>query len=461
MTRHSLLGPRAREDAISRLADYDFAIRLGATVPKLRQPLHVVYGGAHLFKTDTVEKVGALARTSFEKYAGDATSFAEALGLELPPEAATEVFTRTKAKLEGACAVEDYRIDFEDGYGLRSDEEEHEHADRAAIALAEAVKRWGSDAPGARRTPVRIGIRIKSFAPETRLRALLTLERFLGGFTHANDGALPAGFVVTLPKVRRAVEVEVLSSVLASIEGALGLEPRAIGVELMIEQPDALFDDDGRIALPALLQASDGRCAGLHLGSYDFTASLGIAAHEQRLTHPSCDFAKHVLQVAVAGTGVGLSDGATTLLPIEPHRGAEIGDAERAANRAAVHAAWRAHADNVTHGLRQGFYQGWDLHPAQLPARFGAVFAFFAKAAPEMEERLKGFLERAAQATRRGQAFDDAATGQGLLNFFERAVASGALSCDVLTRLGLSEATLAARDFAAIVRERIDGPPSK
>ena len=132
------------------------------------------------------------------------------------------------------------------------------------------------------------GTEVRDLLP-TRLRALLTLERFLGGLTHALGGTLPAGFVVTLPKVRRAVEVEVLSSVLASIEGALGLEPRAIGVELMIEQPDALFDDDGRIALPALLQASDGRCAGLHMGSYDFTASLGIAAPEQRLAHPSCD----------------------------------------------------------------------------------------------------------------------------------------------------------------------------
>lgn len=421
-----------------------------ASLERARQPLHVVYGGGHLFGKDTLTKLGALAQRSFATYAPDASSFGEALGLAAA--IAPEVHARVARKL-AAAPIEDYRIDFEDGYGVRSDGDEDAHVDAAARALAEGHL--------AGVLPMQIGFRIKSLAPETRERAVRTLERFLietvGAARKLGAPPLPPRFVVTLPKVRSAVEVEVLATLLEALEAALSLRPSErppsglmpIGVELMIEQPEAILADDGCCPLIDFVRAAGGRCTAVHFGTYDYTASLGIAAHEQKLAHPAADFAKHMMQVALAGSGVALSDGATTTLPIEPHRGPDVSSNPElaSANRRAIHGAWRLHADNVRHGLAQGFYQGWDLHPSQIPARYGAVFAFYREAAPAMEARLRGFLDRAAQATRLGQAFDDAATGQGLLNFFDRAITSGALDEAVLHPMGLSLGAIEGRSF--------------
>ena len=79
-----------------------------------------------------------------------------------------------------------------------------------------------------------------------------------------------------------------------------------------------------------------------------------------------------------------------------------------------------------THWLG-GFYQGWDLHPAQLPTRYAAVYAFL-ESLDAASERLRNFVEKAAKATLVGDVFDDAATGQGLLNYFLRATNCGALT---------------------------------
>ena len=62
----------------------------------------------------------------------------------------------------------------------------------------------------------------------------------------------------------------------------------------------------------------------------------------------------------------------------------------------------------------------WDLHPAQLPSRYAAVYAFYLSALDAATRRLRAFIDKAAQATLVGDVFDDAATGQGLLNFFVR-----------------------------------------
>lgn len=388
---------------------------------RFRQPLHVVYGGAHLFKVDTVRKVGALAKKSFDLYAPDPASFARALGLDLTPEVAADVYARVARKLE-AEPVEDYRIDFEDGYGPRADDEEDGHALGAGAALAEATRR-GSHSR-------RMGFRIKAMGSATRARSLRTLDRFLTAFASEGGGKMPNGFVVTLPKVLDPSEVAVLADELARLEARLGFPAESVGIEVMVEAPRTFFDPEGRVVLPAIVAAGEGRCVAAHLGSYDYTASLGIAAHEQRLMHPACDFAKQLMQLVLADSGVALSDGATATLPIEPHRaaaGRELTAKEHEENRSAVHGAWKLHANGVRHGLSQGFYQGWDLHPAQIPARYGAVFAFFRAAAPAMSARLQAFRAREQQATRVGQAFDDAATARGLVNFMERGVACGAL----------------------------------
>jgi hypothetical protein len=160
------------------------------------------------------------------------------------------------------------------------------------------------------------------------------------------------------------------------------------------------------------------------------------------MLHPSCDFAKHVMQVALAGTDVWISDGATNIMPVGK-------------DRAVIHAAWKLHADQIRHSLVGGFYQGWDLHPAQLVTRYAAVFAFFLEGLSAASDRLKNFIQKAAQATLVGDVFDDAATGQGLLNYFLRAMNCGAISeQEAVEMSGLTIAELRSRSFAKILEGR-------
>lgn len=411
-------------------------------------PVHVVYGGAHLYRADSADKLGKLARAAMDTYGADDATFARLMGVpdDAPTGLAAELASRVRDKL-ARDPVEKTCIDFEDGYGPRGDEEEDAEAVRAASELARA--------PRAER-PI-IGIRIKALAGPTAARAARTLDLFLTTLVRATGGALPAGFTVTLPKVTREAEVIALARLLDALEAALGLEEARIGVELMVETPRALVGADGRVALPSLVAAAGGRCVAVHLGAYDLTASLGVTASEQRLDHPACDAARLLMQFALAGTGVDLFDGATTVLPIAKHREAKdapLTEAQRAANMQGVHAAWALHASAVRRALSLGIYQGWDLHPAQLPARHGAVFAFFLAERAPMAARLSSFVAKATQATLSGQVFDDAATGQGLLNFFVRGVACGALGDDDVRATGLSLEELRARSFARIVAAR-------
>ena len=279
--------------------------------------------------------------------------------------------------------MEDFRIDFEDGFGYRSEAEEDAAADGAAREVTAAVQ--------AKSLPKMFGIRIKSFRVETKARALRTLDRFL------SQAILPKNFVVTLPKITAPEQV-------AELVVALRSHPD-VRIEIMVETPQSIF------MLPELVRAAEGRCIAAHFGAYDYTASLGITAANQDLHHPACDFARSMMLAALAETGVWLVDGATNLIPIPP----------------AVHRAWKMHYDNIRHSLYNGFYQGWDLHPAQIPARLAAVYVFFLEGIEEASARLRNFMDQAAQATRVGAVFDDAATGRGLLNYFERAVRCGAI----------------------------------
>jgi hypothetical protein len=205
--------------------------------------------------------------------------------------------------------------------------------------------------------------------------------------------------------------------------------------------------------LPRLLDAAAGRMTGAHFGTYDYTASCDITAAYQKMGHPACDFAKHMMKVTFASTGVALSDGATNIMPVAPHRGS-LTEEQKAQNRAAVHAAWRLHADDVRRSLVNGFYQGWDLHPGQLPTRYAAVYGFFLEGLAAASERLKNFVEKAAQATLVGDVFDDAATGQGLLNFFLRGIACGAVTEDEALATGLSLDEIRTRSFVKILDAR-------
>jgi hypothetical protein len=229
-------------------------------------------------------------------------------------------------------------------------------------------------------------------------------------------------------------------------------------MEIMVETTQAILDQRGQAGLRRLVEAGGGRCQGAHFGTYDYTASCNITAAHQTMTHPACDFAKHVMQVTMAGTGLVLSDGATNIMPVAPHRAAPGGpaltEAQTRENRAAVHRAWRLHFDHVQHSLRNAYYQGWDLHPAQLPTRYAAVYGFFLESLDAASRRLKGFTEKAAQATLLGDVFDDAATGQGLLNYFLRGINCGAITPEEALRTGLTLDEIRGRSFLKILQAR-------
>ena len=93
----------------------------------------------------------------------------------------------------------------------------------------------------------------------------------------------------------------------------------------MIETPQSIINHRGEIGLHSLVDAADGRCGSIHFGVYDYTASVGITAAYQAMGHPACDFARQMMLVSMAGTGIHLSDGATNILPVGPHRAAAGG----------------------------------------------------------------------------------------------------------------------------------------
>jgi citrate lyase beta subunit len=376
---------------------------------------------------------------------------------ELDTDVARAVYPALVEKLARE-PIEDYRIDFEDGYGLRSDAEEDGHAHAAGSAVAAALTTG--------EMPPFWGLRIKALSEELRQRSIRTLDLFVTTLVTSGPPKLdpapgtdgrPHLFAVTLPKITSTEQVAVLSEILDLLEAKLNLKQGTIGIELMIESPRAILDASGRVALPDLVQAAGRRCLGAHFGPYDYTASLDITAAHQRLDHPTSVFARLVMQAALSGTGIRLADGPTTIMPVAKHRPATqpLTADQREENRIAIHQAWKLHYQNVRRGLANGFYQGWDLHPAQLPARYAAVYAFFREGLDSTAQRLRAFMAQSAQATRVGNVFDDAATGQGLLNYFLRAVGCGAITeSEALQHGGLTLAELRTRSFLQILQNR-------
>jgi citrate lyase beta subunit len=429
-----------------RDANLDF-VRRHPGDPPGRQPVHTVYGGAQLFGADAVAKIAAVARRAMDEYLPTPTSMGEMLGVA-GHRSLDAVHARVSEKLARE-AVEDFRIDFEDGYGNRPDDEEDHHAVIVGEELARGMK-GGT-------LPPFIGIRVKTLTEELRLRSMHTLDIVLTTLVKG-AGALPEHFVVTIPKVVIAEQVSYTVAVLRQLERKLGLAKRALRFEVMVETPQVIFDHEGRSLLPRLVELADGRLAGAHFGTYDYTASLNITAAHQRMGHPANDFAKHVMQVTLAGTGVWLSDGSTAVLPVPVHRaetGTTLTAKQHEDNRTAMRLAWQMHFTDVLHSLRGGFYQGWDLHPAQLVTRYAALYLFFLDGIDAAGARLKNFVEKAAQATLVGNVFDDAATGQGLLNFFLRGINSGAVTeAEALRMTGLTEEDFRGRSFVRILSSR-------
>jgi len=439
-----------------------------------RQPVHTVYGGANLFKSDTTVKMGEIALRNLTTYAPDFVTLARVLqlnGFEKLPVSEKDIkdltekmdnMNEAEQKKEPAWlsysiykkiikklqqeAVEDFRIDFEDGFGNRPDDEEDATAVSAASELATGMAN--------KTISPFIGIRIKPFTEDMKNRGVRTLDIFLTTLLEKTGGELPSNFIVMLPKVTIPEQVTAMVRLLEIIEERSGLPAGTLKMETMVEATQIIMDDEGRNPLMRIIKASKGRCMAAHFGTYDYTASCGITARYQTMDHPVCDFAHHVTKVALGSTGIFLSDGATNVMPIGPHRGDNLSYGQLTENRNSVHHAWRLGFNHTMHSLINGFYQGWDLNPAQLPMRYAATYNFFLSSYEDAVNRLRIFVDRAAISTLTGDIFDDAATGQGLLNFFIRAINCGAITEEQALETGLTPAEIRTRSFYKILEQR-------
>jgi citrate lyase beta subunit len=436
-----------------------------------RQPIHTVYGGANLFKSNTTDVLGTIALKSLLHYAPNFIEFGRAFKLKgskkLPSKSKKQlklikeleglskedlkshpagfsynIYQKVIAKLEQE-AVEDFRIDFEDGFGNRSEKEE----DETAIFAAEQV------AIGIKNKTLSPFIGIKPFTEELKHRGQRTLDLFFTTLLTKSNGKLPDNFIVMLPKVTIPEQIVALASFFEVIEEKFNLESGTLKMEMMVETTQSIMDHNGTNPLFRFIAASKGRCIATHFGTYDYTASNNITASYQEMDHDVCDFAHYTTKVALAHTGIWLSDGATNTMPIGPHRG-DLTEKQEQENKKVVHRAWLKGYDHIRHSLYKGLYQGWDLNPAQLPMRYTAVYAFFLESYDDAVLRLKTFVEKAAQATLIGDTFDDAATGQGLLNYFLKALNSGAITIDEVLATGLTLEEIRTRSFAKILNDR-------
>jgi citrate lyase beta subunit len=352
-----------------------------------RQPVHTVYAPADQVTADLSPRWGKEALEVLDRYG-------ERLGLE------TDLAQRVRAKLAEE-PIEDLRVDFEDGYGVRDDETEDAAVHAAVDALAEAAEQGTA--------PPFVGIRFKSFEAPTRRRGVRTLGLFVAGLMESGRGL--DGVVVTLPKVTSVEQVEAMVRCCDSVEARLDLPAGALRFEIQVETPQCVVGPDGTALVARMLHAAQDRCTGLHYGTYDYSASCGIAAGYQSMDHPVADHAKAVMQVAAAGTAVRLSDGSTNLLP--------AGDEQQ------VLAAWQTHRRLVRRSLERGFYQGWDLHPAQLPTRYAATFGFYRDGLAATADRLRRYVEQTSSGV-----LDEPATARALADFLARGLDCGALDGD-------------------------------
>jgi citrate lyase beta subunit len=363
--------------------------------PGTRQPVHTVYLPADAVTDDCITAWGMDALALLDAAAPNAAAAGDITGLgEIVDD---DVYRRVQRKL-AAQPVEDLRVDFEDGYGTRSDAEE----DQAAVSAGAILHGLLNTATG----PTYGGVRFKSLETVTRRRGLRTLDLVIGSMLNA--GSLPSGFVVTLPKVTSADQVTAMATVCDRLEQAYELPEGCLRFEIQIETPQAILNAAGGATVAVMVHAARGRCVGLHYGTYDYSAACGIAAAYQSMEHPVADYAKAVMQVAAAGTGVRLSDGSTNVIP--------TGTPEH------ISAALRTHARLVTRSLQRGYYQGWDMHPGHLVTRYLATYAFYRRGFSAAALRLRNYLHRTA-----GGVMDEPATAQALASFLTRGLHCGAL----------------------------------
>lgn len=329
------------------------------------QPVHTVYVSAADATPETPQEWGAAATELLDGHRDLVTELGGADAVDI-----------VRRRLESA-PIQDLRLDFEDGYGRRADDTEDRDARRAGHTLA-AVE-----------TDV-CGIRIKGLTSAERTRAVRTLELVLDA-----AGDVPSGFVFTVPKLRAAEQATAAVWLCEALERAHGLPDGTLRFELQIESPQAILGADGTATVAKALHRSEGRCLGLHYGTYDYSAACGIAPQQQALDHPVADHAKAVMMAAAAQTGVRVVDGSTQVTP--------TGTGEE------VRSAIRRHHHLITRSLERGYYQGWDMHPGHLVTRWLATVTFFRAALAAAAPRLQAYLDR-----RGGAIVDEPATAEAL-----------------------------------------------
>jgi citrate lyase beta subunit len=396
---------RLNDDLDRRLARADAALarQFPGDRPG-RQPVHTVYVPADRYRSTVCRDWGDAALATLDEYRSIFAALVDEQGAD-----AVDLESRVRSKLVNE-PVEDLRVDFEDGYGARSDEVEDGHASSAARDLATSI-REGTAAPF-------FGIRMKCLEAPTRRRGLRTLAIVVGELVAAQ--APLDGFVTTLPKATSVDQVTAMVHICEQLEQTFNLDVGTLRFEIQVETPQAILGPDGTALVARMVHAADGRCTALHYGTYDYSAFCGIAAEYQSMAHPVADYAKLVMQAAAAGTGVRLSDGSTNILP--------VGDDE------AVRDAWRLHLGLVRRSLERGYYQGWDMHPAQLPTRYAATFGFYRDGLPRAAGRLRNYLDHTGSGV-----LDEPATARALADYLLRAANCGAANAAELHELtGLS-----------------------
>jgi citrate lyase beta subunit len=373
-----------------------------------RQPVHTVYVPADRVVAGIAQSWGSQALDALDTVAPDRATLAEFAGVEFAEVDALVEKVRHKLRTE---PIEDLRVDLEDGY-IPVSVDKNAAEDAAVQSAINALK-------GQSVIPF-LGVRVKSFEPATRERAVRSLVPFV-------EAMLPGNFVVTLPKVTSVAQVRAMVWCAGRLEAEYGLEQGILTFELQVETTQAVQDAEGRATVSAMVHAAQGRCTGLHYGTYDYSAACGIAAAYQSMEHPVADHAKNVMLLAAAGTGVRLSDGSTNILP--------VGGAME------ITEGWRLHARLVRRSLERGFYQGWDMHPHQLPTRYLATYGFFRAALPRAAARLRSYLDSASYTT----VMDEPATARALANVLVRGLDCGALDeTEVAEAAGIDRESLTA-----------------
>nr|WP_296766278.1 aldolase/citrate lyase family protein [Rhodococcus sp. (in: high G+C Gram-positive bacteria)] len=375
------------------------------------QPVHTVYVPASDASADVPQRWGSVALQLLDSNPGVVESLDTA-----------DVLGRVRRILE-TRPIQDLRIDFEDGYGWRSDSEEDAHARAAGITLSALA----ADPNG----PRWLGIRAKGLAPHERRRGIRTLELVLDA-----AGGVPGGFVFTVPKLRAVAQVDAVVALCEEVERAHGLADHSLRFELQIESPQAIVGSDGTATLARALGRADGRCTSLHYGTYDYSAACGITSAQQSLSHPVADHAKNVMLAAAAQTGVWVSDGSTQVVPVGTPADIEV--------------AIRRHFGLVTRSLERGFYQGWDMHPGHLVTRWAATLSFFASAMPAAATRVAAYLDSSS-----GGIMDEPATAQALAGVLVRGLDAGAFDEE---QLGAVSASITREILQGLLNRTVGGP---